>query len=88
VIAGDRKIADDALRVLHGARCMPTTDAVNALRPFLDALSTRASGDRFVDASKDAVGKLVDSLNIRKEATDDVWLNAIETTFSLANVAD
>jgi hypothetical protein len=73
MIAGDRKIADDALRVLHGARCLPTAEAVNALRPFLDALCTRASGDRFVDASRAAVGKLVDSLDVRKEATDDVW---------------
>ena len=88
MIAGDRKIADDALRVLHGARCLPTAEAVNALRPFLDAVRTRASGDRFVDASRAAVGQLVDSLDVRKEATDDVWQDAIETTFSLANAAD
>lgn len=35
MIAGDRKIADDALRVLHGARSLPTAEAVDALRPFL-----------------------------------------------------
>jgi hypothetical protein len=87
MIDGDRKLADDASRVLHGARCLPPEDAVNALRPFLNKLSAHISGDRFVDASRAAVAKLVDSLKNKREATDDIWQDAIETTFSLANAA-
>lgn len=86
---GDRKIADDVLRILHGARGLPPTEAIEALRPFLNEMSSRPPGsDRFGDASAIAVSALVHGLETEGTASDDIWLVAIESTFSLANAAD
>lgn len=86
---GDRKIADDVLRILHGARGLPPSEAIKALRPFLNEMNSRIpGGDRFGDASAMAVSDLVLSLETKSIATDDIWLDAIQTTLSLADAAD
>jgi hypothetical protein len=44
--------ASEVLHILHGARGLPSSEAVEALRPFLHTLGSRASGiDVLADAS-------------------------------------
>jgi hypothetical protein len=82
-------IADDALHILHGARCLPLGQAIEALQPFLNEMRHRIPGaDRFADASANAVTALVQSLEARGSATDDAWQAAIESTLSFANEAN
>src|ERR1700728_786391 len=38
------ELVGDVLHVLHGARGLPATEAVEALRPFLNTMRSRASG--------------------------------------------
>lgn len=48
------------LHILHGARSLPCTEAVAALRPFLNTMRNRPAGlDRLADASSAAVNALV-----------------------------
>jgi hypothetical protein len=80
------KVAGDVLHVLHGARGLPSSEAVEALRPFLNTMRTRASGiDVLAGASAHAVGALVQRLEATGIATDDLWEEAIEASLSFAN---
>jgi hypothetical protein len=80
------EVAGDVLQVLHGARGLPPSEAVEALRPFLNTMRSRASGiDVLADASADAVGALVQRLEATGIATDDLWEEAIEASLSFAN---
>ena len=40
------QLASDILHVLHGARGLPSTEAVNRLRPFVNTMRNRISGKR------------------------------------------
>jgi hypothetical protein len=76
----------NVLHVLHGARGLPPSEAVEALRPFLNTMRSRASGiDVIADASADAVGALVQRLEATGIATNDLWEEAIEASLSFAN---
>jgi hypothetical protein len=78
----------DVLHVLHGARSLPAAEAIEALGPFMEKMHNRASGtDRFADASAAAVSALVQRLETKGVATDDLWEEAIESSLSFANVA-
>ena len=74
------------LHILHGARSLPSTEAVELLRPFVDAMHDRISGsDRLADAAAGAVSALVQRLEAEGIATDDLWEEAIEASLSFAN---
>jgi hypothetical protein len=76
----------DVLHVLHGARSLPAAKAIEALGPFMEKMRNRASGtDRFADASAAAVSALVQRLETKGVATDDLWEEAIEASTSFAN---
>ena len=76
----------DLLHILHGARSLPSAEAVAALRPLLDTMRGRASGsDRLADASIAAVDALVRSLETEGAAADDHWQVAIDSSLSFAN---
>jgi hypothetical protein len=76
----------DVLHVLHGARSLPAAEAIEALGPFMEKMRNRASGtDRFADASAAAVSALVQRLETKGVATDDLWEEAIESSTSFAN---
>jgi hypothetical protein len=78
----------DVLHILHGARGLPSTEAVDALRPFVDAMHSRGSGsDRLADAAAAAVSALMQRLEVKGVATDDLWEEAIEASLSFANEA-
>ena len=82
------QLISDVLHILHGARSLPSAEAIEALRPFMNAIRDRASGtDRFADASAAAVSALVQRLEIKGVATDDLWEEAIESALSFANEA-
>jgi hypothetical protein len=71
-----------------GARSLPSSEAVEALRPFLNTMRSRASGiDVLADASADAVGALVQRLEATGVATNDLWEEAIEASLSFAETA-
>jgi len=74
------------LHILHGARGLPSSEAVEALRPFLNTMGNRAfRSDVLADASADAVSALVQRLEATGIATDDLWEEAIEASLSFAN---
>jgi len=76
----------NVLDVLHGARGLPPSEAIAALRPFLNTMRNRASGiDVIADASADAVGALVQRLEATGIATNDLWEEAIEASLSFVN---
>lgn len=78
--------ADQALHILHGARELPTTMAVEALRPFIEIMSYRTSPNHQLgDASAIAINRLIDSLTLKHTASDDIWQSAIDSTLSFAN---
>ena len=78
--------AGDVLHILHGARGLPSSEAVEALRPFLTTMRSRASGiDVLADASADAVSAPVQRLEATGVATNDLWEEAIEASLSFAN---
>jgi two-component sensor histidine kinase len=78
----------DVLHILHGARSLPAAEAVEALRPFINTMRDRASRtDRFADASVAAVSALVQRLETKGVAPDDLWEDAIESSTSFANEA-
>lgn len=79
------KLADDALHVLHGARQLLPPDALKLLSPLLSRLCACVDPDCYVDAARAALTELINSLKNKNEATNDIWLDAIETTVSLAN---
>jgi hypothetical protein len=80
------RLACDVLHILHGARSLPSAEAVEALAPFMEKMRNRASGtDRFAVASASAVGVLVQRLEAEGVASDDLWEEAIESSLSLAN---
>jgi hypothetical protein len=82
------QLAGGVLHILHGARGLPPAEAVEALRPFLNAMRDRVFGaDRIADASALAVGALVLALETRGVASDDLWEVAIEASLSFANEA-
>jgi hypothetical protein len=80
------QLVNNVLHILHGARGLPFSEAVTALRPFMNAMRNREFGnDRIADASAAAVSALVQRLETDGVATDDLWENAIESSLSLAN---
>ncbi|WP_146688052.1 hypothetical protein [Bradyrhizobium canariense] len=82
------KLVRDVLHILHGARSLPPAEAIQALRPFVNTMHRRASeNDRLADASAAAVGALVQRLEDKGVATDDLWEEAIEASLSFANEA-
>jgi len=87
-MTGNKQLASDALRILHGARSLSPAEAVAALRPFLESMRKETSkGDRLADLSSAAVDELVRSLEANRVATDDLWQDAIDATLSFANEA-
>ncbi len=81
-------LASGILHILHGARSLPSAEAVEALRPFVDTMRTWASGnDRLADASAAAVGALMQRLEDEGVAPNDLWEEAIEASLSFANEA-
>jgi hypothetical protein len=77
---------NSVLHILHGARGLPPAEAVEALRPFLDTMRERTFGSsKLADASAIAVGALVQTLEVKGFATDDLWEVAIESSMSFAN---
>jgi hypothetical protein len=83
-----RQLVGDVLHILHGARSLPPAEAIEALRPFINAMHDRASGaDRLEDVSVAAVNALVQRLEVEDVAADDLWEEAIESTLSFANEA-
>jgi two-component sensor histidine kinase len=81
-------LVNDVLHILHGARSLPPAEAIEALRPFMNTMRNRASGtDRFADASAAAVSALVQRLEAKGVASDDLWEEAIESSLSFANEA-
>jgi hypothetical protein len=80
------QLATGVLHILHGARSLPSVEAIEALRPFMNAMRDRVSGnDRFADAFAAAVSALVQRLETKGIATDDLWEQAIESSLSFAN---
>jgi hypothetical protein len=53
--SGNKQLASDVLRILHGARSLPPAEAVEALRPFLESVPKKGSGDKLADASFSAL---------------------------------
>jgi hypothetical protein len=82
---GDKKLTSDTLRILHGARGLPPVEAAEALRPFLETMRRKRSGDKLADASTAAVTELARSLKENHAASNDLWEEAIEATVSFAN---
>ena len=63
-----------------------SAEAVEALRPFVNTMHNRISGsDRLADAAADAVGALVQRLEAKGIAANDLWEEAIEASLSFAN---
>jgi hypothetical protein len=61
------------LHILHGARSLPSAEAVEALQPFVNTMHNRISGsDRLADAAAGAVGALVQGLEAKGITTDDL----------------
>jgi hypothetical protein len=82
------QLGGGVLHILHGARGLPPAEAVEALRPFVNAMRDRIFGtDRLADASALAVGALLQALETKGVATDDLWEVAIESSLSFANEA-
>jgi hypothetical protein len=82
------RLVNDTLRILHGARSLPSAEAVAALRPFVNMMGDQPlANDRFAHASADAVGALVQSLEAKGFASDDLWEEAIEASLSFANAS-
>jgi hypothetical protein len=80
------QITRDVLRILHWARGLPPPEAVDALRPFVNAMRNRVSGsDRLADAAAGAIAALIEKLEVKGVATDDLWEEAIEAALSFAN---
>lgn len=79
----------DVLHILHGARSLPSAEAIEALRPFMNTMRYRAFGsDGLADASTAAVSALVERLEAEGVATNDLWEDAIETSLSFANAGE
>ena len=80
------QLVRDLLDILHGARSLPPAEAIKALRPFVMTMRNRVSAnERLADASAAAVGALVQTLETRGVATDDLWEEAIEASLSFVN---
>jgi hypothetical protein len=76
----------NVLHILHGARGLPSAEAVAALRPFLNAVRDQvAKSDRIAVASVAAVEALIHRLENQGIANDDLWEEAIESSLSFAN---
>jgi hypothetical protein len=81
-------LACGVLDILHGARGLPSAEAIAALQPFMDAMGGRVTGrDPCGDASAAAVLALVQRLDAEGGAGNDLWEEAIEATLSFANEA-
>jgi hypothetical protein len=81
-----RQLVCDVLHILHGARGLPTVEALEALQPFMDTMRYRISGsNRLAEASVTAVDALVRGLEAKGEASNDLWEKAIESSLSFAN---
>jgi hypothetical protein len=80
------RLTGGVLHILHGARSLPSGEAIAALAPFMNAMRNRPSGtDKLADASAAAVGALVQTLETKGVATDDLWEEAIEASLSFLN---
>ena len=85
-MSGDvKKLSSDALEILHGARSLPPVEAVEALRPFLEAMASEPSKSKLADASTTRVSELVRSLRENHAASNDLWEESIEATLSFVN---
>jgi hypothetical protein len=83
------QLVSDVLHILHGARSLPSAEAIDALRPLMNTMRDRACGtDRFADASVAAISALLQRLETMGVATDDLWEEAIESSTSFANEAN
>jgi hypothetical protein len=79
-------LLNGVLHILHGARGLPSAEAIEALRPFMNTMGSRASGiDRLADVSAAAVSALVQRLEAEGVASNDLWEEAIESSISFAN---
>jgi hypothetical protein len=78
-------LAADVLKLLHGARSLPSVEAVEELTPYLDVMGRDTSKSKLADASTASVTKLVRSLKENHAASDDLWEEAIEATLSFVN---
>jgi hypothetical protein len=80
------QLLNHVLHILHGARSLPPAEAAAALRPFVNTMRNRVfENERLADASVGAVAALVQRLEVKGVATDDLWEGAIEASLSLAN---
>jgi hypothetical protein len=79
------QLVSDVLHILHGARSLPSAEAIDELRPLMNMMRDRACGiDRFADASVAAISALLQRLETKGVATDDLWEEAIESSTSFA----
>lgn len=83
-----KNLASEALGILHGARSLPPVEAVEALRPFLEAMASEPAKCKLADASSVRVLELVRSLRENHAASNDLWEEAIEATLSFVNEQD
>jgi hypothetical protein len=82
---GIEELTSDARRLLHVARSLPPAEAVEALRPFLEAMHKEHSTSKLAEASTGAVTELARSLRENHAASNDLWEEAIEATLSFVN---
>jgi hypothetical protein len=66
---------------------MFTSEAAEALKPFLESMRKSGSDDALASASIAAVTELARSLKENHAASNDLWQEAIEATLSYANEA-
>ena len=79
----DKEIASTTLGTLRGARGLPATDAAAELRGYLNSIKS-SEHTHAADAAR-TLGKLVDDLDVKGSANDDVWQEAIEAMVTFAN---
>jgi hypothetical protein len=80
------QLVKNLLHILHGARSLPSAEAVAALRPFVNTMcDCRSGNNRLADAAAGAVDALVQRLEANGSADDDLWEQAIEASLSFAN---
>jgi hypothetical protein len=80
----ESRLTADALDTLHGARELPSKEAADILKDFLNSLGSLIP-DRSRTAASSALKNLVRKLEVEESASDDDWQSAIETMLSLAN---
>ena len=79
----DKEIASAALDTLHGARGRNATHAASELRSYVNSIKS-SKHVHAADAAR-TLGKLVDELDMKGSASDDVWQEAIEAMATFTN---